>query len=101
MQVSPVKRGEPNCTGRYSRGLKNQNGESLVNLCEWNILETQFIYGLARILFLSESTSATKTNSSQKGILLLSACWVSQSVFCQVLNAVRDGLLKIKCLMEK
>ena len=66
MQVSPVKRGEPNCTGRYSRGLKNQNGESLVNLCEWNILETQFIYGLARILFLSESTSATKLTHHRK-----------------------------------
>ena len=30
-----------NSTSRYSRGLRNQNGEHLVNLCESNILKTQ------------------------------------------------------------
>ena len=29
---------------RYSRGLRNQNGEHHVNLCESNILETQVLF---------------------------------------------------------
>ena len=33
------KRREGNCAGRYSRGLRNQNGEHLV--CELNILKKQ------------------------------------------------------------
>ena len=32
---------EENCTGRYSRGLRNKTGEHLVNVWESNILETQ------------------------------------------------------------
>ena len=33
------KKRKENCTGRYSRGLMNQNGEHLMNLYELNILE--------------------------------------------------------------
>ena len=40
MQVLAVKRREVNYTGRYLRGLRNQNGERLVNICKPNILET-------------------------------------------------------------
>ena len=29
MQVLPAKRQEENCTGRYSKGLRNQNREHL------------------------------------------------------------------------
>ena len=38
--TSQSKRREENCTGRYLRGLRNQNGENFVNLCDSNILET-------------------------------------------------------------
>ena len=41
---------EENCTGRYSKGLKNQNGEYLVNLCASNILEIQVIFLLRLVL---------------------------------------------------
>ena len=43
IQVLPSKAKEENCTGGYSRGLRNQKGEHLFNPCESNILETQFI----------------------------------------------------------
>ena len=33
-------------------------------------------------------------------ISLMNACWVSQSVFYQVINAVSDGVLNVH-LMEK
>ena len=36
MQVLPAKRQNGNCTERYSKGLRNQHGEHLVNLCESN-----------------------------------------------------------------
>ena len=39
--ASQCQRGKENITGRYSRGLRNQNGEHLVNIYESNILETQ------------------------------------------------------------
>ena len=35
-----------NSTGRYLRGLRNQNGEHLLNLCKSNILETQVIFSI-------------------------------------------------------
>ena len=38
---SRSKRRDKNCTWRYSKGLRNQNKEHLVNICESNILETQ------------------------------------------------------------
>ena len=37
------RRGE-NCTGKYSRGLRNQNGQHLVNLRKLNIFEKQVIF---------------------------------------------------------
>ena len=40
----PAKRQEENCAGIYSRGLRNQNGDYLVNLYESNILETHVIF---------------------------------------------------------
>ena len=44
MQVLPAKRQEENCTGRYSKGLKKQNGGHFVNLFESNNLETQVMF---------------------------------------------------------
>ena len=41
LKANQTKRREENCTERYSRGLKDQNGEHLVSICESNILETQ------------------------------------------------------------
>ena len=38
------KRWEDNCTGRYSRPLRNEYGEHLVNLCESNIPGTQVTF---------------------------------------------------------
>ena len=32
---------EEDITGRCSRGLRNQNGKRIVNICELNILKTQ------------------------------------------------------------
>lgn len=42
MQVLPAKRREENCTGKYSRGSRNQNREHLVNIRETNILEIPY-----------------------------------------------------------
>ena len=39
--ASQSKRREENCRAKYSRKLRNQNGEHPVNLYESNILETQ------------------------------------------------------------
>ena len=44
MQVLPGKRREENGTRRYSRELRSQNGNYLLNLCESNILETQVVF---------------------------------------------------------
>ena len=38
--ASQSKRRDENCTRRYLRGLRNQNGKHLVNLCQPDILET-------------------------------------------------------------
>ena len=48
MQVLPSKAKEEKkySTGSYSRGLRNQNGEHLVNLCKSNILEIQVIFSI-------------------------------------------------------
>ena len=39
MQVSAAKRQEGNGTRRYWKGLMNQDGEHLANICESNNLE--------------------------------------------------------------
>ena len=41
--ASQSKRRGENCAEMNSIGLRNQNGEHLLNLCESNILETQVI----------------------------------------------------------
>ena len=43
MQELPAKRQEDIGTERCLKGLENQNGEHLVNLCESNSFETQII----------------------------------------------------------
>ena len=35
---------QENCTGMYSKGLKNLNREHLENRCESNKLETQVVF---------------------------------------------------------
>ena len=55
MKTLPTKRQEENYTGSYSKGLKNQNGEYLVNTYESNKLDTQvisFYSELAKFFFL-------------------------------------------------
>ena len=42
----PAKRQEDGCIGRYLEGLKNQNGEHLINLCELKKVETQAIISI-------------------------------------------------------
>ena len=38
-----TKRRKQNCIGRYYKGLANQNGERLMNLCELNNLKIEEI----------------------------------------------------------
>ena len=76
--------------------MENLNGEHLVTLCKWNILETHIVYvpysELARNLFLVsiESTNKIKIKISnykfigygciRDGISLMNACWVSHAL---------------------
>ena len=56
------------------------------------------------LFFVVESTNNIKIEIRQhrvvgngciwEGILLVNACWVSQSVFCKVLNPVNNGAFK-------
>ena len=95
MQVLSAKK-EQNYTVRYLKGLKNQNWEHLVFWCESSSLETGHIDELTRILFPFESTNIIKIKVTRhkvigdgciwEGISLMSTCWVSQSVFHQVLK---------------
>ena len=39
MQVLSTKRREGSCTEMYLRGLKNRNGEHIINICESSIFE--------------------------------------------------------------
>ena len=97
-------RREETYKGRYLRGLKNQNGEHLVNLCKSKIIKTQV--NQAELYFLLKAQIA-KTKISHhrvvgdesiwEGILFVNACSVSQSLFYQVLNAVSDNVF----MMEK
>ena len=69
--ASQRKRLQENCTRRYSRGLRNQNGEHLVNLCESNIFETQ----VTRTLFPGESTNDIKIKITQHGVIGDGCIW--------------------------
>ena len=108
MQVLPAQRQEENYAGRYWRGLRNQNGKYVVNLCKSNIIETTY-WELARTLLPVKSTNNIKGTHHRvigdwgiwERISLMNACWASQSVFYEVLNGVSDCLFKRKCLMEK
>ena len=96
--ASQSKRREGNCTGWYSTGLRNQNVEHLVNLCESNILETKVNY--QELYFMLKVQIALKLNSPRScwkwmhlGRNVTYECLLSQSVFYQVLNAVSsDGV---------
>ena len=106
--ISQSKRREENCPGKYSRGLRNQNEEHLINLCESNILETQVIFPIKGQNFLSvfpvESTNDINIKITPKsfsyrrcmhlGMNITYEFLQSQSVFNQVLNAVSDVCLK-------
>ena len=71
--ASQSKRQEKNCPGRYSRRLRNQNGEHLVNLCESDILETQVIFRIQgqnfTSLFSVESTNNIKTKITHQRVI--------------------------------
>ena len=41
INASVVKKPEENWIGRYSKGLRNPNGERLENLCQSNNVQTQ------------------------------------------------------------
>ena len=69
IQIFPTKREDQNLKGCYSKVLKNQTEEHLVNLCESNKFETQvilphslhsYINELARILFPVQSMGNIK-----------------------------------------
>ena len=45
--ASQSKRQEENCTGKYLKGLRNQNRKHPENLRELNILETQVIFPIS------------------------------------------------------
>ena len=61
-QVLPAtkQKTRTNCILRYWGGLRIQNGEHFVNLCESNMLETKVPSELAGTLFSVESTNNTK-----------------------------------------
>ena len=44
MNASAIAKRQENWTGMYSKGLMNQIGQHLVNLCESNKLETQVVF---------------------------------------------------------
>ena len=104
MQVLSAKRREGNCTNKYLRGLRNQNGDHLVNICESNIIETQ-VSELARILFPVEckidKNEKKLTTELQQMHAFTYEYLLNQSVFYQVSNTVSDGVFKRKCSMEK
>ena len=59
----PKQRREENCTGRYSRGLRNQNGDYLRNICESNILKRKRI---SQTFCLAESKYNVKIKITHK-----------------------------------
>ena len=115
MQVLPAKRREGYYTEKYQRGLRNRNREHLVNLCEISPRKTpkSKLSQLARALFPVESNkNENNTPKSRRRQMYLrmninyecsikrSINFFIQSVFCQVLKAVSDGLLKRKRLIQ-
>ena len=111
MIVLPVKakRRDKNCSGRHSRGLRSQNWEHLVNLCESNILQKQVIFPIQGQNFISvlpgESTNDIEIKITHHRVIgngciweiisLTNACRLSQQLLYQVLNAVSDVLKKV------
>ena len=80
MQVLATKTREGNCTERYFRGFKNQNGEHLVNICQSKILGSHNRN--------DENENNAPQNYGRWMHSLMNAC--SQSLFYQVLDAVSD-----------
>ena len=76
MQVLAAKRPEGNFTERYLTGIKNKNGEHLVNICESNILERYAIPSeLARTLFPVElKAQMTKMKISHHSVIIEDEC---------------------------
>ena len=107
MQVLPAKRWEWNCTERYLRGLKNQYGEHLVNICEQTsskVIAKWISQNFTTLFPVGSTNDKNKNNSPQvigDGCNHLWILAIILSVFYQVLNAVSDGVFKRKCLMEK
>ena len=67
MQVLPAKaKDKEKYVVRYSRGLRNQNGQQLVNLCESNILETQVIFHIYRSQLASRTLFPVKSSIQNK-----------------------------------
>ena len=71
-----AKRPEGNFTERYLTGIKNKNGEHLVNICESNILERYAIPSeLARTLFPVElKAQMTKMKISHHRVIIEDEC---------------------------
>ena len=65
MNASAIAKRQENWTGMYSKGLKNQIGQHLVNLCESNKLETQVVFHIilnypGNFFFLKERVTKLK-----------------------------------------
>ena len=79
MKRLPGKRPEEIWAERYSKGLKNQNGEYLVNLYKSNTLETQVIFlmgsELARTFFPFESTNNIKIKVTRLRVIEDGCIW--------------------------
>ena len=82
MQVLPAKRNQktPKRLLAYLKGLTNQNGEDLVNLCVSNNFETQLILAvynreLTRTLFPAESTDYIKIKITRHRVTRDGCVW--------------------------
>ena len=73
MQILLAKRQEENCTGSYSKAVKNQNGNYLVDLYESNNLEIQVIFligsELFRTLYPFESSNNIKIELNRHRVI--------------------------------
>ena len=61
------------------RGLRNQNGEHLVNLCESHFLEKQLNLP-SRTLFPVESTNSIKTKATDQTVVGCGGMWAEISL---------------------